>query len=348
MRASYSAPSSPAGGHTQGNPPWEDDQGRSTGRVAKRGSPLKSASGVAGPSSLPGSPRQQQSHARPLRQQWSAAGGTARDALPAELERSESPVIGRPQQQRQEKTIATLPDEAFQPGVKHAGWLWKRFGHGHKTQWRRLWFYLLDDRLCYCEAETPAAAQGSSNSPTRNFGDPQSTALYTASCNVGSSSTFNSTMYGSTSNSLAELSAAKVKYIALDRIPVRPLPHKPKEHELDPMQRSHHPDVGIAVIDSRVLTGRPLTDPKRTVFSVVSGSHTHYLAADTPREAELWVSIIRETWLHCFSHTARSTGTMQSGGVVVSQRLMAENAQLRESLQELNSKVSQADYEYWR
>lgn len=27
----------------------------------------------------------------------------------------------------------------FQSGVKHAGWLWKRFGHGHKTNWKRLW-----------------------------------------------------------------------------------------------------------------------------------------------------------------------------------------------------------------
>lgn len=114
-----------------------------------------------------------------------------------------------------------------------------------------LQFYLVDDRLCYCEAESPASAQGSSKSPTRNLGDPTSTALYAASCSVGSRSSYSSTVFGSPSNSLAALAAGKVKYIPLDRIPVRPLPHKPREHEMDPMQRSHHPDVGIAIIDSR-------------------------------------------------------------------------------------------------
>lgn len=102
------------------------------------------------------------------------------------------------------------------------------------------------------------------------------------------------------------------------------------------------------LVPYRVLTAGPLTDPKRTVFSLVSGSHTHYLAAETPREAELWVSIIWETWLHCFSHTARGTGTMHSSGVVISQKLLAENTRLWENIKELDSKVSQADYEYWR
>jgi hypothetical protein len=32
-------------------------------------------------------------------------------------------------------------DEAanFQSGVHHAGWLLKRFGHGHRATWKRLW-----------------------------------------------------------------------------------------------------------------------------------------------------------------------------------------------------------------
>lgn len=96
------------------------------------------------------------------------------------------------------------------------------------------------------------------------------------------------------------------------------------------------------------MTDKPGNISKCTVFSLVAGSHTHYLAADTEHEAQLWVSVLREAWLHCFSHTARSTGTMQSSSVVVSQQLMAENAQLRESIQELNCKVSAGDYEYWR
>jgi hypothetical protein len=47
-----------------------------------------------------------------------------------------------------------------------------------------------------------------------------------------------------TAASLAAL-ASGVRYIALDRIPVRPLPHR--QHELDPVERSH-PDVGVTLI----------------------------------------------------------------------------------------------------
>jgi hypothetical protein len=46
--------------------------------------------------------------------------------------------------------------------------------------------------------------------------------------------------------SLAALAAGEVRYIALDRIPVRPLPHR--QHELDPLERSH-PDVGVTLVD---------------------------------------------------------------------------------------------------
>jgi hypothetical protein len=48
--------------------------------------------------------------------------------------------------------------------------------------------------------------------------------------------------------SAATLAAGHVKYIALDRIPARPLPVR--QHELDPVQRSH-PDVGVAIIHAR-------------------------------------------------------------------------------------------------
>lgn len=107
-------------------------------------------------------------------------------------------------------------------------------------------FYLMDDRLCYCQAEEPGGSSRSHSSMLRNLGDPQSTALYAASA-----SAFNSSMFGSTGSSAAALAAGKVKYIPLDRIPVRPLPHKPAEHALDPMQKSHHPDAGVAIVDAR-------------------------------------------------------------------------------------------------
>eukprot|EP00775_Hariotina_reticulata_P013433 gene13433-13561_t len=194
-------------------------------------------------------------------------------------------------------------------------------------------FYLEDDRLCYCQADAAAqASAGLTNSSAE--GVSLATTTFTSGLSASVSST-------------AALAAGHVKYIALDRIPARPLPVR--QHELDPMQRSH-PDVGVAIIDARVLTGQPAKGPKRAVFSLVAGSHTHYLAAETLREAQIWVSVIRETWLHCFSHTARATGTISTttGAAVVSQRLIAENTLLRESVQELNVKVSQSEGEYWR
>jgi hypothetical protein len=57
----------------------------------------------------------------------------------------------------------------------------------------------------------------------------------------------------STAGSAAALAAGQVKYIPLDRIPVRPLPHR--QHALDPMHKSH-PDVGVAIIDARWVTAQ--------------------------------------------------------------------------------------------
>jgi hypothetical protein len=59
----------------------------------------------------------------------------------------------------------------------------------------------------------------------------------------------------SATGSAAALAAGHVKYIPLDRIPVRPLPHR--QHALDPMHKSH-PDVGVAIIDARWVAGQQL------------------------------------------------------------------------------------------
>lgn len=102
------------------------------------------------------------------------------------------------------------------------------------------------------------------------------------------------------------------------------------------------------------MDGKPAQIPANATFSLVTGSHTHYFAAESQYDAKLWVTSIREMWLHCFRHTARCTGgstasmTTAASGVVVSQKLLAENAMLRESLQELNQQVTQANGEYWR
>lgn len=29
--------------------------------------------------------------------------------------------------------------QTFLSGVRHAGWLWRRFGRGHKATWKKLW-----------------------------------------------------------------------------------------------------------------------------------------------------------------------------------------------------------------
>lgn len=108
------------------------------------------------------------------------------------------------------------------------------------------------------------------------------------------------------------------------------------------------------MLSCRVVSGKPSHIPPNSTFSLVAGSHTHYFAAESQREAEMWVTLIRETWLHCFSHTARCTGgsagtlTASAAGIAVSQKLMAENALLRDSIQSLNQQVTQANGEYWR
>lgn len=100
---------------------------------------------------------------------------------------------------------------------------------------------------------------------------------------------------------------------------------------------------------SRVLTGQPADSPRRHVFAIVTGSHTHYLAAESLHDAKMWISAIRDTWLHCFEHTSRKTMSgPQAGGMIATQKLAAENALLRESIKELNVKVTASDSEYWR
>jgi hypothetical protein len=40
-----------------------------------------------------------------------------------------------------------------------------------------------------------------------------------------------------------------VRYIALDRIPVRPLPHR--QHRLSPMERGSSPDLGVSLLSDK-------------------------------------------------------------------------------------------------
>jgi hypothetical protein len=133
--------------------------------------------------------------------------------------------------------------------------------------------YLCDDRLCYHQPDQTLTASmdaGSSSSPTASLRSKAAAAAAAAMApaNLEGNSSSASHLplvgyYGSmgpdrqaagaqhtamsaTAASLAALAAGEVRYIALDRIPVRPLPHR--QHELGPFERSH-PDVGVTLVD---------------------------------------------------------------------------------------------------
>jgi hypothetical protein len=118
--------------------------------------------------------------------------------------------------------------------------------------------YLCDDRLCYHQPDssTASADGGSPRAAARTSAGPAAAAAAMASASLEGSSNLPLVGYygamgpagtmGSTAASLAALAAGEVRYIALDRIPVRPLPHR--QHELQPMERSH-PDVGVTAVE---------------------------------------------------------------------------------------------------
>lgn len=119
--------------------------------------------------------------------------------------------------------LPTLGSSEYTCGARHAGWLWKRFGQGHRSEWRRLWCYIADDRFYYSNPEAGPDMLGYSN--------------------TGSAARADTTL-----SSTAALAAGRICYIALDRIPVRPLPHR--QHPRGPTERSH-PDVGVTLVDER-------------------------------------------------------------------------------------------------
>lgn len=122
--------------------------------------------------------------------------------------------------------------------------------------------YLCDDRLCYHQPEPIGAADATdayAGSPTASSRSKAAAAAAMVSASMDASSSAHADLplvghYGhsltlsTTAASLAALAAGEVRYIALDRIPVRPLPHR--QHEFDPCERSH-PDVGVTIVDDR-------------------------------------------------------------------------------------------------
>ncbi|DBA69854.1 TPA: hypothetical protein ACH3X2_012566 [Trebouxia sp. C0005] len=120
-----------------------------------------------------------------------------------------------------------------------------------------------------------------------------------------------------------------VRYIPLDRIPVRALP------------RGYGPQIGVTVIEDRQIDKPELpaqsAKKRACVFSVQCGTHTHFMAASTAAEAQLWVDRITQTWVHCSKFTGRSirARNLEDSFVHSQQHLLQENAALRQSLEDL-------------
>ncbi|MEW5311146.1 MAG: hypothetical protein WDW38_002885 [Sanguina aurantia] len=126
--------------------------------------------------------------------------------------------------------------------------------------------------------------------------------------------------------SLGPGSGPSLRYITLDRVPVRPLPHRSKQ----PYDKGHHhmtvPDMAISLVQKRVLTpiGGRVLEPG-SVFGVVAGAHTYFLAAESPKEAAAWVKVLRDTWIHCFKHSLRGT-SHDTNGEKSKNRVLEERA----------------------
>lgn len=104
-------------------------------------------------------------------------------------------------------------------------------------------------------------------------------------------------------------------YIPLDRIPVRALP------------RGY--EAGTAVC--RVFdTQQVAREAVGAAFSITAGSHTHFFAVDTAREADDWVRAITTAWHHCAWHAQRSA---HLGGEHLNEAL--EATQRRAQLEQL-------------
>eukprot|EP00887_Chlorella_sp_A99_P006398 scaffold3.g6398.t1 len=127
-----------------------------------------------------------------------------------------------------------------------------------------------------------------------------------------------------------------VRYVPLDRIPVRALP------------RGYGPKIAVCQLDEANPSS---AKPHRVgcVFSVACGSHTHFLAAETPAAAKEWVDRISEAWIQCVKHTARG-GHLPSGEEVLAfkeARWKAEAGALRRSLADVRASAEAREGEYW-
>ena len=217
-------------------------------------------------------------------------------------------------------------------------------------------FHLQDDRLCYVDPYAPDAVRGATQTAlaAEIGGDSDSAdgaGPLRSSFVLGGGASGVQGACGSTgaSGGSGRAQGSTVHYIPLDRISLRPLPHR--AHAADPVARSH-PDIGVAVIASRLLTAQAAGSPTRAVISIAAGSHTHYLAAESDDEAQQWVTAIRDAWLHCYTHVGRATAGSAAADsqsdAAAAPRLAAEVAMLRRSLKEATDTRAAEGGDMWR
>ena len=119
-----------------------------------------------------------------------------------------------------------------------------------------------------------------------------------------------------------------VKYIPIDRIPVRPTP------------RGLIVGTGITIVsDSQIVRSGPIEGKSGVVFAVVAGAHTHFWAAPTAKGANEWVEALKGAWHMCVRHTARSCGYRGPADNLEHHvtALQGENALLNSQVKELTN-----------
>ncbi|CAL8467001.1 g6537 [Coccomyxa elongata] len=110
-----------------------------------------------------------------------------------------------------------------------------------------------------------------------------------------------------------------VRYLPLDRIPVRPLP------------RHYGPRIGVSKVSSSQLLRRP----QSSVFAVHCGRRTHFMAAESAALATAWVKKITEVWVHAVKHAEREFTGSTAWSMVNIRDLSLETSALRQSIDRL-------------
>lgn len=86
----------------------------------------------------------------------------------------------------------------------------------------------------------------------------------------------------------------------------------------------------------RLIKGSLALGLDASVLSIVTGTHTHYLAAANEEDARRWIRNIRHAWIQCVKHPDRATRLTRSNFPSRAAELMADNNRLKASLTEMN------------